>query len=484
MQIQGLRWLLMPTLALSLFGCELLSEKKTELDEPISLDIPTQTASTTTAAQANLSEHDVDEALAYQNNALWQKPVSVQLDGMPFLDALEGLSQLNGFDYAIDHSMDVKVRYMGKNVKLYLLLESLARQGEAKIHWDENHVRFTQDRPYWKNHRVPQLNMQRDSKSRVSLSQNVGKQDLAEIGTQVDNVFEHHFWQNLTVNLQKLLESTDSDHLVINKEAGIVSSYANESKQQNIKQFLKEVINNQQKQVVIEVSILEVELSKSHQQGIDWRLMSGQLSLAQNVLNNRINTAPNGVISITGSGADSGSLAARFLQQFGDSKVISSPRIQVLNNHTALLKVVDNAVYFTIESVTSVNQNGSVTNFDTELNSVAVGLILALTPYIQQNGEILLNLRPTISSVSGMVRDPHPVLAQQGVVSQVPIIQERELESVLRVKNGELAVIGGLIQKRRGFSNDGLIGLSALGYKQNTARNTELVLFIRPTILP
>ena len=125
--------------------------------------------------------------------------------------------------------------------------------------------------------------------------------------------------------------------------------------------------------------------------------------------------------------------------------MLSSPRISVINNQTALLKVVENVVYFNIASQISqaaVNA-GNLQSFTAVPQTVPVGVVLNITPQISDADSVLLNVKPTISRISSFVQDPTPSLA---VPNQIPQIVIREMESVIKLSSGQMAVMGGLIQ--------------------------------------
>ena len=115
---------------------------------------------------------------------------------------------------------------------------------------------------------------------------------------------------------------------------------------------------------------------------------------------------------------------------------------------------------------------------------------MSVTPYIDAAGSVILNVRPTISRVINFVRAPNPALALVDVVSEIPVIQIREVESVLKVKSGDIAVIGGLMQDEIKRSNRGaplpgktpLIG-NAFRYDDDQTIKTELVIFLKPTVI-
>jgi MSHA biogenesis protein MshL len=163
-----------------------------------------------------------------------------------------------------------------------------------------------------------------------------------------------------------------------------------------------------------------------------------------------------------------------------------------INNQTAVLKVVENLVYFSVQAQISAATatSGALKAFTTTQNVVPVGFVMNVTPQISEDDMVVLNVRPTVSAMTGTVRDPNPDLAAAGVVSEVPVIQSREFESVLRVPSGSISVLGGLMQDRIKFSRDGLPILSRIpvlgdlvSYRNDVAEKSELVIFLRPIIV-
>ena len=186
--------------------------------------------------------------------------------------------------------------------------------------------------------------------------------------------------------------------------------------------------------------------------------------------------------------------ALRLLESFGTLRVLSSPKVSVLNSQTSLLKVVDNEVYFTITvtpgTAATATSAATPATYTSNVNTVPVGFLMSVTPQISGHGEVILNLRPTISRITSFATDPNPDLANAGVVNRIPVVQSREMESILRVQSGDIAVLGGLIQDTRDRKTDGLPGIGnvpvvgdLLKYTDNRSRKTELVIFLRPIIV-
>jgi len=297
--------------------------------------------------------------------------------------------------------------------------------------------------------------------------------------------------------------------VIINREAGIVNVRATVKQHDKVQEFLEQVLASVRRQVLIEATIVEVRLNDSYQAGIDWAKIAGAgggLSFGQqlgtqvtvNGLTGLPITTANafGVKPVAGFVAAYSNTNSRFgniaasinlLEQFGKTAVLSSPKLMVLNNQTAVLKVVDNLVYFTVKSDTVAGSSGSqaVTTYTSTAHTVPVGVVMTVTPQINRIGHVNINVRPTVSRVVGLANDPTP-----GLESQIPIIQVREMESMLQIVSGNTAILGGLMQDEALKNTDKVPGLSRLPIlgklftgHNDASRKTELVIFLRPTVI-
>jgi general secretion pathway protein D len=293
--------------------------------------------------------------------------------------------------------------------------------------------------------------------------------------------------------------------VVVNIEGGLIAVRATGRQHEKIQEFLDIVLGAAKRQVLIEATIIEVRLGDQYQQGINWQSLGrGGLKLTQGQVGNAAlpsdvnpGTTP-GVFVLNYANPTSrlGNIAStiQLLESFGKVKVLSSPKISVLNNQTALLKVVDNNVFFSIKVTPAViGSNGSITTpatYESHLETVPVGFVMSVTPQISETDEVTLNVRPTITRIVGYVQDPNPALADGKVVSKVPVIQARELESIMKVSSGQIAVMGGLMQDSVDNAKDGVPGLSSIplvgnlfSYRNENATKTELVIFMRPVVV-
>jgi general secretion pathway protein D len=294
--------------------------------------------------------------------------------------------------------------------------------------------------------------------------------------------------------------------VIANPETGVLNIRATSRQHEKVQEFLDQVMTSAKRQVLIEATVAEVQLNNEYQRGIDWQRLrtnaagvgvpsfgtgNSGLEFGQSSAGTPANLSTNAFVFGGAITSLNFNFALRLLESFGEVRVLSSPKISVLNNQTAVLKVVDNLVYFTIQAQTQQVANApSLTTFTTTLNSVPVGFILTLVPQISDADSVVLNLRPTISRKIGDVADPNPALATAGVTSLIPVIQTREMESVLRVQSGHVAVLGGLMQDSRSNIEDTIPGVNQipglgqlLEQRKDTNQKTELVIFLRPIVI-
>ncbi|HSI43115.1 MAG TPA: pilus (MSHA type) biogenesis protein MshL [Methylotenera sp.] len=303
--------------------------------------------------------------------------------------------------------------------------------------------------------------------------------------------------------------------VIANPEAGIISVRGTNKQHEKVQEFLDKVLTSANRQVLIEATIVEVELKDSYQAGIDWSRLSGGnttdsgFTLSQSLRPTVADPLSPATLSTfklgyryTGSGflADIAS-SITLLQQFGDVKVLSSPKLSVLNNQTAVLKVVDNLVYFTIEAQQSTvggTVGGTLATFTSTPQTVPVGVVMSVTPQINDLKTVMLNVRPTITRFVSSVQDPNPNLVSRDaagnitgtIESRIPVIQTREMESLLRVESGNTTVLGGLMQDDLKKNTDAVPGVSEVPVVGNVFkaraqlnRKSELVIFLRPTVI-
>ncbi len=294
------------------------------------------------------------------------------------------------------------------------------------------------------------------------------------------------------------------DDVIVNPVAGTITVNGTEKQHQLVSDYLTKVERGAQRQVLIEATIVEVNLSDNYQGGIDWSRLpvSGGLSFSQQLLRG-FGTGLSQLganffqMGYTNPNSDVGNFNAtvKLLQEFGNTRVLSSPKLMVLNNQTALLKAVDNLVYFEIQAQSNTTQGVASTTFNSTAKTVALGVVMGVTPQVNDDGRVLLTVRPTISRFLRFRNDPNPSLCDANrtncVANPVPEIQVREMESVLQIGNGQTVILGGLMQDNVQRNREQLPGADKVGdlgelfrFRDERVSKSELVIFLRPTVVP
>ncbi|NNL06363.1 MAG: pilus (MSHA type) biogenesis protein MshL [Gammaproteobacteria bacterium] len=447
---------------------------------------------------------------------------TVVVHDVPIRELLFSMARDARLNLDIENTIEGKVTMNAIDQTLPRILDRIARQTSIRYQLVDDTLRVQADTPYLKTYHIGYLNMARLSTGSVEVSSEISSTGTGDVeggssrgGGQgggggndsssiVQNTSNNQFWKSLAINISGIIgepiqagkgdEIQTSEKLIVNRESGMMAVRATAKQHQQIQSFVDLVLESVQRQVLIEATIAEVRLSDRYQAGIDWSLVTSDpnTTTTQDLLGGNLGQSPffsfNIADTIDGNPLN---VTLRALETFGDVKVLSSPKVMAINNQSALLKVVDNEVYFTtdVEAVPgSVNQN-AVVAIDTDVNTVPVGLVMSVTPFIDQNEVVTLNVRPTISRIIGFVKDPNPALADADVTSEVPVIQVREIESVLKIENGDTAVIGGLMQDQIDKTTSGVPVLSSIPllgylfrYQDDKYVKSELVIFIRPVV--
>jgi MSHA biogenesis protein MshL len=303
--------------------------------------------------------------------------------------------------------------------------------------------------------------------------------------------------------VEQRLTFREAASVIVNPETGIISVRGTSRQHEKVREFLEQIIGASRRQVVIEATIVEVTLNDNYQAGVDWASLglNGLGYSIQQSFGNPSLPSPQGAAALgttlfsihysNPNAAIGGNISStiKLLEQFGKTRVLSSPKLMVLNNQTAMLKVVDNRVYFTVQSSTQQNQTQTLKTVTTTQNVVPVGFIMNVTPQISDADMVTLNVRPTVTRIIDQVQDPNPDIPAN-TPSFIPVTQTREMESMLKVASGQTAILGGLMidsfeAKRNGLpiaSRIPLLG-DLVSAKNELSVKSELVIFIRPMVV-
>lgn len=323
----------------------------------------------------------------------------------------------------------------------------------------------------------------------------------SETEIKIENNINNNINNNYKLNNKNATNSIDKNNnyslikhstfkeaasVIINQETGIISVRATHKQHQKINDFIQQVFNSAKRQVLIEATIIEVILNDNYQQGIDWKKITGfgAFSFIGNSLNNNN-------INLSYINDNDKTILVNLLETFGETKVLSSPHLAVLNNQTAMLKVVENYVYFNVKADTISTANvGTTTTYTSTPQTVSVGVVMSVTPQISKDNIVMLNVRPTITQIAYTVADPNPDLQKNGIQNLLPVIDTREIESVLRIKSGQTAILGGLMKDEVNLKRSAvpiLGNIPLLGEVFNnfnhSKKRSELIILLRPLVI-
>lgn len=402
------------------------------------------------------------------------------------------------------------------------ILERISKQVNIRYEIEDSTLRVQADVPFLRSYTIEYVNMAREAVGEIRVASTLGSTGQSDIGsssssggssggsrsrgdnsssTGVKNTSVNAFWETLEKNIKQIIQKDNAEsdskleNVIVNKETGLIIVRATQKEHTTIQQFVDEVLGNAKRQVLIEATIAEIKLSDRYQSGVDWSLLASDptdgVSFTSNFRDGNLGSSPVSTLTISDIvSGDPLTMTLSALERFGDVQVLSSPKVMAINNQPAVLKVVDNIVYFETDVETTSNDNVAVTTFETTIKTVPVGFIMSVTPYISVDEVVTLNIRPTISRVIDSVNDPNPEFEKVGVVSEVPVIQVREIESILQVNSGDTAIIGGLMQDTVDDNNSGIPFLSSLpivgglfSYTDNSREKSELVIFIKPVVI-
>lgn len=442
-----------------------------------------------------------------------QETYTVVVSEVPAGELLFSLARDAKLNVDIHPDIEGKVTLNAIDQTLPQILDRIAKQVSLRYQLDNGTLVLQPDVPYWKNYAVDYVNMSRDTVSEVGVATQISTAggSVSEEGqegengnlssTRVNNKSSNNFWQTFEKNILTILgagalEEGQSSPVVVNPLSGMLSVKATDAQQREVQTFLDEVLNSALRQVLIEMTIVEVDLSDRFQAGVDWQSLASDegLNLLQTMTGSNLATPPVFALDYTPDLSSGLSFTAniKMLETFGDVKVLSSPKIMALNNQTALLKVVDEKVYFTVDVKIEEGDEGEADRaiFTSEIHTIPVGLVMSVTPQINEVDNITLNIRPTISRITGFAVDPVPRLNNSSFDNLIPEIQVKEMESLLQIINGQMVVMGGLMQNNVNKSNQGVPFLSSLpwignlfSYKDDEHSKSELVIFLRPTVV-
>ncbi len=333
---------------------------------------------------------------------------------------------------------------------------------------------------------------------------------------RVQTTSDYDFWKELSAALGMLVGNQEGRNVIVNATSGVVLVKANPAEIRAVEDYLKATQLVVERQVMLEAKIIEVSLSDAFQTGINWSKFGGITNrFALGIMAPGATISGSGVMSgsglssatpgasgnltasSTGSGfvgmafqsKDFGALLS-FLEGQGDVQVLSSPRIATTNNQKAVLKVGTDDYFVTgISTNTTTSASGNVVTPNITLQPFFSGIALDVTPQIDNDGNIILHVHPSVSVVEEKTKNVD--LGDLGTFT-LPLASStiKETDSIVRVQDGSVVAIGGLMSQSQQNSRSGLPGVSGVaglgllfGQKGVSSAKRELVILLRSTII-
>ncbi|MFI3274855.1 pilus (MSHA type) biogenesis protein MshL [Vibrio sp.] len=337
-----------------------------------------------------------------------------------------------------------------------------------------------------------------DSNSSNSSNSSNTSNSTSNGGTEIETTSESDFWPQLEAAVAHLIGSGDGQSVVVTPQASVITVRAYPDEIREVREFLGISQKRLQRQVILEAKIMEVTLSDGYQQGISWSNLSKSIGSGGVVIDRPGGTLPplDAISSLLGGQTNvtisDGSFEAvlSFMDTQGDLNVLSSPRVTAANNQKAVIKVGTDEYYVTdLSSSVGSGDNANVAP-EVELTPFFSGISLDVTPQIDDKGSVFLHVHPAVIEVEEEVKELN--LGSTTGLVQLPLAKSsiRESDSVIRARDGDVVVIGGLMKSNTTdvTSKVPFLGdIPALGHLfRNTnqlTQKTELVILLKPTIV-
>jgi MSHA biogenesis protein MshL len=450
--------------------------------------------------------------------------ITANLKDVTLFEALDAVREMYGYDYKVEGTR-IYIRPLTMQTKIFKVNYLTAkRKGVSSLRVSSTSVANagTSNSGGQNNNGNNSNNNNNNNGSNDPNNPNGGQtqRDSANVST----TSESDFWLELKTALEALVETgKDNRSVTISPQSGVIVIRAMPDELRNVDMYLKATQLSVDRQVILEAKILEVELNNNYQSGVNWaafgkfaaggnnRFSAGTLQPGTTLapLGSALSsTGPAGISSSPGStlGASGDAIGSlfgmafqtsnfaaliSFLEGQGTVHVLSSPRIATLNNQKALLKIGTDEFFVTgVSTTTTTSGTGTgVTTPTVTLQPFFSGVVLDVTPQIDEDGNIILHVHPSVSQVSTVNKGLN--LGSLGTFT-LPLAASStsEMDSMVRGQNGQVVAIGGLMRQATTTDNSGVPGASKLpvlgalfGSKSEVLQKRELVVLIKPTIV-
>jgi len=448
--------------------------------------------------------------------------ISANLKDVTLAETLEAVREMYGYDYKIDGTR-ITIRPLTMQTRMFHVNYLVGnRRGSSNLRVTSTSVSSVGSNNNGGNSQGQQGNGQNQNGN----NQNGGNSAQVD-STDVSTTSNSDFWVDLKSSIDAIVGSKEGGRsVVVSPQSGVLVIRAMPEELRNVDMYLKATQLSVDRQVILEAKILEVELNDQFQSGINW----ASFSSIGNSRNNRVSTgvigpgaslAPlpfnggqppiinngNGLAASTGFSLSNAASAAgalfgfafqtnnfaaliSLLEQQGTVHVLSSPRVAAVNNQKAVLKIGTDEFFVTgVTTTTNTSAAGNTVTPSVTLQPFFSGVVLDVTPQIDEKGNILLHVHPSVSQVTTITKGID--LGSAGSLT-LPLAASStsELDSIVRGQDGQVVAVGGLMRQAATDDTSGLPGASrvpVLGAlfrnKNRVSQKRELVVLIKPTIV-
>lgn len=427
------------------------------------------------------------------------KTFNVQVDNVPAKQFFRGLVDNTSLNMVVSPKVEGSISLHLKDVTIPDVLQAV--HNTYGYQYKKTHYGY-QIKPRQIETRVfnlDYLNVDRSGKSSTSVeagqvsdkvgsgeSGGGGSQGSEQSSSEVKTTSESHFWKELKNTLSMILGDEDGHKVIMNPNSGtvIVKAYPNELDQ--VSQYIDHIQKNITRQVIINAKVLEIQLSTQYSAGVDWTAFGGDVEQA--TLDK--GSALGNVLKIKSKyHNDTFKDTIEMLSSQGNVQVLSSPRVSTLNNQKAVIKVGRDEFFVTdVSSTTQGSSDNLQQTSDVDLTPFFSGIALDVTPQINDNGEVILHIHPVVSEISDQTKK----FKVNGKEQNLPLAlsKVRESDSIVRANNGQIIVIGGLMENDMSENNNGVPFLDktpgvgpAFRKTDQESEKTELIILLKPIVV-
>jgi MSHA biogenesis protein MshL len=455
--------------------------------------------------------------------------ISANLKDVTLVETLDAVREMYGYDYKIEGTR-ITIRPLTMQTKMFQVNYLVGqRRGVSNLRVSSTSVANAGTTTNGNNSQNNQNNQnnQNGNNNQDPNNPNGSNNAMQMDSSDVNTTSRSDFWPDLKSAIEAIVGSKDGGRsVVVSPQSGVVVVRAMPEELRNVDTYLKATQLSVDRQVILEAKILEVELNDGYQSGINW----ASFASFRGAHDNRVSTgfltpgtsltplpfaggqpppiasgdglAASTGFSLSNTAAVAGSMFGlalqtnnfaaliSFLESQGTVHVLSSPRVATLNNQKAVLKIGTDEFYVTgVTTVTTATNAGNTTTPTVTLQPFFSGVVLDVTPQIDDKGNILLHVHPSVSQVSTVNKSVN--LGTMGSLS-LPLAASAtsEIDSMVRGQDGRVVAIGGLMRQSSTTDTSqvpvaGKVPLLGALFrnKQNANMKRELVVLIKPTIV-